>query len=117
MAKATKAQRDFFDTFSKNVLVNSLLIKLESEGTTLPQETVQQIIAVIDASDVSVLSQALGDKMLELVDFKTLVKVEKFLNSPEAKQALAAAQQVGAMVQDEVYAVLGEIFAVPPEAE
>lgn len=114
MAKATKAQRDFFDKFSRNIVVNTLLIQLEKEGTVCPPETVQKIVAVVEQADVSLLSQAVGDKLLELVDFKTLQKVERFLTSEEAKRAMTAAQTVGAVVQDEIYAVLGEIFKEDP---
>lgn len=111
MAKLTKVQVEFFDKFSRNILTNTLLIKLEGEGNLPSQEVQDQIALIIGAADVSLLSQAVSDKLLTMVDFKTLQKVEKFLNSQEARQAMIAAQQVGALVETEIFAVLSDIFA------
>ena len=115
--KLTKEQVAFFDTFAKNILANTLIIKMENEGQHVSPELQQQIIAAISISDVSLLSKAVGDKLLELVSFETLVEVEKFLNSPEARQAMIAAQQVGELVQEEIFVVLNEIFGETPANE
>lgn len=115
MKKLTKKQVEFFDNFARNMLVNTLLIKLDSEGRLPPQEVQDQIAAIIATADVSVLSKAVGEKLLEEVDFAVLVKVEKFLNSPEAKKAMVAAQKVGAAVEEEIYDVLNEIFTEKAE--
>lgn len=115
MAKIPKAQREFFDRFSKNILVNTLLLQLQNEGTETSPELVQKIVAVIDGAEVAALATAVREKMLELVEFKTLQKVEKFLTSPEAVQAMTAAQQVGILVQEEIYAVLRTVVSQDEE--
>lgn len=111
--KLTKEQVAFFDTFARNILVNTLIIKMESEGQHVTEELQAQIFAAISVADVSLLSKAVGDKLLELVEFETLVQVEKFLTSPEARKAMRAAQEVGALVQDEIFAVLANVFSEP----
>lgn len=116
MAKLTKKQREVFERFARNILVATLVQRLQEEGTEIGAEDLDKINKVVDTADVSSLTQAAGEKMLELVEFPVFVKVEKFLTSPDAKQALYAAQQVGIAVQEEVYEALNEIFGETPAA-
>lgn len=115
MSKFTKKQQIFFERFARNTVINTLLLQLTAEGTEVPPETVAKIVAVIDAADVSLLTQTVGDRLLERVDFALLLKVEKFLTSSEAMRAMTAAQEVGALVQDEIFTVLREVFKDVPE--
>lgn len=109
MAKVTK-QRAAFDSFARTMLKCTLVNKLEEGSGPLAPDMVAKIDQVIEAADVSVLSQTAEEEMLKRVDFKTFQKVEKLLSSDEVKDTLVAAQEVGAAVQVEIYAVLNELF-------
>lgn len=113
----TKKQREFFDRFSRNILVNTLIMRLDQAGMALTDEDVAKINLVVDSADVSSISKAASEKLLEKVDFATLVKVEKFLTAPETKKALDAAQEVGIAVQVEVYDTLNQLFSESPVVE
>lgn len=112
----TKKQKEFFDRFARNMLTNTLVLRLQQSGEELDQETIDKITVVVDSSDVSELSNAIGTKLLELVDFALLLKAEKFFNMPDTKKALEAAQAVGIAVQTELHRTLEELFT-PTAAE
>ena len=109
----TKKQREFFDRFSRNILVNTVVLRLEQQGTILDQDTLDNVNKAVESIDITSLVESAGEKLLERVDFATLVKVEKFLTNPETQKALTAAQEVGIAVQVEVYEILSQLFAEP----
>lgn len=113
MAKLTKTQKAFFEKFAKNILTNTILMDMTSKGFEVTDEVVVQVQKLVDQQNVDSLVTAVGTAMLERAEFKTLVKVEKFLNSEEARTATRAAQEVGATVQEELYALIHEMFAKP----
>ena len=115
MAKLTKKQREFFDKFSRNILANTILMDINAKGHEVTDEVAERVVDIVSRQDVTTLSEAVGKALLEKVPFATLVKVEKFLNTDEAKDAMKAAQEVGAAVQDELYALVHEMFKVQTE--
>lgn len=117
MAKLTKAQKEFFDKFAKNILTNTILMDMGTKGFDVTDEVVEQVQKLVDQQNVDSLVNAVGAALLERVEFKTLVKVEKFLNTEEARTAMQAAQEVGASVQEELYGLIHDMFtAAPSEA-
>ncbi len=113
MPKITK-QRAAFDDFARTMLKCTLVQKLQEGGNELSEDFLQKIDIVISNADVSSLSKTSEEEMLKRLDFKTFEKVEKMLGSEDVKKTLIAAQEVGAAVQVEIYAVLNELFGETP---
>lgn len=112
MAKKVQPHmRPFFERFAKNILTNTVLIQFSEAGTVVTPELGEAVKQVIDSKDCSSLTEAVGVALLERVEYKTLLKVEKFLVSPDARQAMLAAQEVGNLVEQEVYDMLQEFLS------
>lgn len=105
----------FFERFAKNILTNTVLIQLSEGGNTITDELSSSVKQVIDSKDCSSLTNAVGVALLERVEYKVLVKVEKFLVSEDARQAMIAAQEVGNLVQEEVFDLLRDFLEEPKE--
>lgn len=101
--KLTKAQYTFFEAFTKNAVKNLLL------SQTKPEFADQVLAAseeVLEKADLKVLSEAIGTMFLAHVDFKTIVKVDKFLKSPDYIAVTDASSVVLLGVSDELAEVL-----------
>ena len=103
--KLTKAQKEFFTDFTRNALKNLLISQVHSDYLDTVKPVAEQ---VVEAADVAVLSQAVGEKFLENIDFNTLKRVDKFLKSEDYQRSVEASavalaglhQEIGVMVQD-----------------
>lgn len=105
----------FFERFAKNIITNTVLLELSNQGNTITDDLSEKIQQAINGQDVSTLTQAVGVAMLERVEYKTLLKVEKFLVSEEARTAMIAAQEVGNLVQAEVFEMITEFLGQPKQ--
>jgi phage-related baseplate assembly protein len=105
----------FFERFAKNIITNTVLIQLSEAGNTITDDLSQTVQEAVNGQDVSSLTEAVGVALLERVEYKTLVKVEKFLVSEDARQAMTAAQEVGNLVQQEVFDLIEVLLAKPKE--
>lgn len=89
--KLTKKEREFFDTYTKALVQNMLLVNSN------PDYTDAVAIAsgvVLEGTNLEELSQTLGKEFLTKVEFKELVKVDKFLKSEEYLRVITTANEV-----------------------
>lgn len=110
--KLTKAQREFFGKFSSNAVENILGPVLEFKGVEITAEQVSNVVATLDLTE---LTNAIGRAFLERVDFKTLVKVDKFMKGEEFTSVVLASSEVNALVQSELVQIVAPLIPHDPE--
>lgn len=112
--KLTKAQKEFFGAFARNAVENILVPILEFRGIELSEEQASGLMATIDLKD---LTQAIGEGFLELVPFKDIVKVDRFMKSDEFTRVIAASTEVNAAVQAELVQIIAPLIPQDAPAE
>lgn len=105
--KLTKAQKEFFGAFAFNAVTGLLVAVHEMNGSETPQE---ELVGQVQDSDLSKLTQLIGQKFLERVDFKTLVKVDKFLKSEEAISVVVASTEVSNSINQELIEIVATLI-------
>lgn len=115
--KLTKAQKEFFGAFASNAVENILGPVLEFKGVEITGEQVAEVVKTLDLTD---LTNAIGRAFIERVDFKTIVKVDKFMKSEEFLSVVLASSEVNALVQSELVQIVAPLIpqdAPEPSAE
>lgn len=112
--KLTKTQREFFVQFSKGAVAGILGPVLEFKGVEITPEQLAEVIETMDLTD---LTKAIGQAFLARVDFKTIVKVDKFMKSEEFMQVVQASSEVNAMVQSELVQAVAPLIPTDAPAE
>lgn len=97
VTKLTKAQKEFFGAFAFNAVTGLLVAVHEMNGS---DEPVENLVGLVQDTDLTALSQTIGEKFLERVDFATLKKVDKFLKSEEAISVVVASTEVSNSIND-----------------
>lgn len=110
--KLTKAQREFFGTFASNAVENILAPVLEFKGVEI---TAEQVVEVVKTLDLTELTNAIGRAFLARVDFKTIVKVDKFMKGEEFTSVVLASSEVNALVQSELVQIVAPLIPHDPE--
>lgn len=109
--KLNKAQREFFGTFAANAVENILGPVLEFKGVEI---TAAQVAEVVKTLDLTELTNAIGRAFIERVDFKTIVKVDKFMKGEEFTSVVLASSEVNALVQSELVQIVAPL--IPQDA-
>lgn len=106
--KLTKAQREFFAPFTRDAVLNLLVSQINPQhmDTVLPVAT-----EVLDSTDLSQLSQAVGEGFMEVIDFKTLKSVDKFMKSEQYQKAVEASAVVIAGLHEQIGSVIEGVAA------
>lgn len=110
--KLTKAQKEFFGAFASNAVENILGPVLEFKGVEI---TAEQVHAVVETLDLTELTNAIGRAFMDRVDFKTIVKVDKFMKGDEFTSVVLASSEVNAMVQGELVQIVAPLIPVDAE--
>lgn len=105
--KLTKAQREFFGAFATNAVQNILIPLLELKGVELNAEQAEAVMKTIDLKD---LTQAIGEGFLGHVDFKTIIKVDRFMKSEEFVKVIAASTAVNHAVESELVQIIAPLL-------
>lgn len=105
--KLTKAQREFFGAFASNAVENILGPVLEFKGIEITPEQVSEVVKTLDLKE---LTAAIGAAFMERVDFKTILKVDKFMKSEEFTKVVMASSEVNALVQGELVQVIAPLI-------
>lgn len=109
--KLNKAQREFFGTFAANAVENILGPVLEFKGVEITAEQVAEVVKTLDLTE---LTNAIGRAFIERVDFKTIVKVDKFMKGEEFTNVVLASSEVNALVQSELVQIVAPL--IPQDA-
>lgn len=118
--KLTKAQKEFFGNFATNAVENILGPVLEFKGVEITAEQVTEVVKTLDLTE---LTNAIGRAFIDRVDFKTIVKVDKFMKSEEFTNVVLASSEVNGLVQSELVQIVAPLIpsdeaeAVEPSAE
>lgn len=107
LVKLTKAQREFFGAFASNAVENILGPVLEFKGLEITAEQVSEVVKTLDLTD---LTNAIGRAFIERVDFKTIVKVDKFMKGDEFLSVVLASSEVNALVQSELVQIIAPLI-------
>lgn len=110
--KLNKAQKEFFGAFASNAVENILGPVLEFKGVEITAEQVHEVVKTLDLSE---LTNAIGAAFMDRVDFKTIVKVDKFMKSEEFTSVVMASSEVNAMVQGELVQIVAPLIPVDEE--
>lgn len=105
--KLTKAQKEFFGAFAFNAVTGLLVAVHEMNGSETPQE---ELVGLVQDTDLSAITQLIGQKFLERVDYKTLVKVDKFLKSEDAISVVVASTEVSNSINNELIAIVADLI-------
>jgi phage-related baseplate assembly protein len=114
--KLTTAQAAFFTRFALNQTANAIITNLTQQGLQITDEVLNQIDLLVAGADVTILRDAVAAEFTKRVEFKTLAKVDKYLNTPDAVSVMTAASEVGIAVQAELELLIKELFNID-EAE
>lgn len=109
--KLTKTQKEFFGAFAKNAVENILGPVLEFKGVEITPEQVTEVVKTLDLTD---LTNAIGRAFIDRVDFKTILKVDKFMKSDEFTSVVMASSEVNGMVQSQLVQTIAPL--IPQEA-
>lgn len=104
--KLTKAQREFFKTFTESAIQNLLIAASKPEHAVQVQQAAQAALA---GMDTDALVEATGSAFLERVDFATIKRVHKLLTSEDYQKVSVASAQVLGDVEDLLGAALGQV--------
>ncbi|WYV99160.1 hypothetical protein Amme3_00164 [Pseudomonas phage vB_PpuM-Amme-3] len=110
--KLPKAQREFYGAFARNAVQNILAPILEFRGLDISQEGLD---AVLDKVDLKDLTAAIAVGFNERVDFKTIVKVDKFMKGEEFLSVVQASSEVNALVQGTLIEVIAPLIPLTEE--
>lgn len=110
--KLTKAQKEFFGSFAVNAVENILGPVLEFKGVEITAEQVAEVVKTLDLTD---LTNAIGRAFIERVEFKTILKVDKFMKSEEFSSVVMASSEVNGLVQSELVQIIAPL--IPQDAE
>ncbi|WYV99672.1 hypothetical protein Kassivere_00163 [Pseudomonas phage vB_PpuM-Kassivere] len=110
--KLPKAQREFYGAFARNAVQNILAPILEFRGLDISQEGLD---AVLDKVDLKDLTAAIAVGFNERVDFKTIVKVDKFMKAEEFLSVVQASSEVNALVQGALIEVIAPLIPLTEE--
>jgi len=105
--KLNKAQREFFGSFASNAVENILGPVLEFKGVDITAEQVTEVVKTLDLTE---LTNAIGRAFIDRVDFKTIVKVDKFMKGEEFTSVVMASSEVNAMVQGELVQIIAPLI-------
>jgi hypothetical protein len=106
-AKLTKAQKEFFGKFASNAVENILGPVLEFRGVEITAEQVSNVVATLD---LTTLTEAIARAFIDRVDFKTIVKVDKFMKGEEFTNVVTASSEVNALVQGELIQIIAPLI-------
>lgn len=106
-ARLTKAQKEFFGSFASNAVQNILGPVLEFKGIEI---TAEQLAEVVKTLDLTELTNDIGRAFIDRVDFKTIVKVDKFMKGEEFTNVVLASSEVSAMVQGELVQIIAPLI-------
>ena len=105
--KLTKAQREFFGAFAFNAVTGLLVAVHELNGS---EEPVENLVGLVQDTDLKDLTQLIGEKFLERVDFATLKKVDKFLKSEDAVSVVVASTEVSNSINDVLVEIVSKLI-------
>lgn len=105
--KLTKAQREFFGAFAFNAVTGLLVAVHEMNGSETPQE---ELVGLVQDTDLKDLTQVIGEKFLERVDFATLKKVDKFLKSEDAVSVVVASTEVSNSINELLIEIVSKLI-------
>lgn len=105
--KLTKAQKEFFGAFASNAVENILGPVLEFKGVEISNDQLMEVVKTLDLTE---LTQAIGQAFLDRVDFKTILKVDKFMKSDEFSSVVMASSEVNGLVQGELIQVVAPLI-------
>lgn len=111
-AKLNKAQKEFFGKFAANAVENILGPVLEFKGVDITAEQVSEVVKTLDLTE---LTNAIGRSFMDRVDFKTIVKVDKFMKGEEFINVVLASSEVNALVQSELVQIVAPL--IPQDEE
>lgn len=103
MSKLTKAQKEFFTKFTKTAIQNILLTQVKPEYAAAVRDA---STAALAEADISSLRDAVAREFLARTDFKTVVRVDKFLSSEDYAHVNRVASEVLESVEGELGAML-----------
>lgn len=110
--KLPKAQREFYGDFARVAVQNILAPILEFRGLDISQEGLD---AVLDQVDLTSLTAAIAAGFNERVDFKTVVKVDKFMKGEDFNAVAQASAEVNALVQGALIEVVAPLIPLTDE--
>ena len=105
--KLTKAQKEFFGAFAFNAVTGLLVAVHEMNGS---DAAVEDLVGKVQDTDLTALTQLIGEKFLERVDFATLKKVDKFLKSEDAVSVVVASTEVSNSINDVLIEIVSTLI-------
>lgn len=105
--KLTKAQKEFFGAFAFNAVTGLLVAVHEMNDSDAETE---DLVGLVQDTDLTALTQLIGEKFLERVDFATLKKVDKFLKSEDAVSVVVASTEVSNGINEQLIEIVSKLI-------
>ncbi|MNE11929.1 hypothetical protein D3C80_1047060 [compost metagenome] len=110
--KLTKAQRELFGQFAKNITGNHIGPLLAIQGV---EATIEDIDSVVSDLDLNDLTEAIGQHFLADCSFVEVKRVFKIMQDEEFRKVMLASQTVADAVQESIVKVLATV--IPTEED
>ncbi|WIC39307.1 hypothetical protein VDTJJZMW_CDS_0188 [Pseudomonas phage LPS-5] len=107
--KFNKAQREFFKNYAVQSVKATLNHVAAQNGLEIDQGALDRALEVVNLEP---LAEAAGKAFLERVEFKTLVKVDKYVQTEEFINVSRAGAEVAEAISAELSEVLLPFFAM-----
>lgn len=113
--KLTAKNKELVAQITNGFITTPIIAVLSEDGHELTPELLAGVNHAVSMMDTSVLQGVVADALSQVVDFKAVAKVNKFLSEPATQEVLVAVQKVNALVQEQVNDVARQILTVAAE--
>tara|TARA_R100000656_G_scaffold102966_1_gene74902 strand:+ start:2724 stop:3062 length:339 start_codon:yes stop_codon:yes gene_type:complete len=101
--RLTKAQREFFDGVTKDIVRLMLALGLDADDF-------KEVEDLIDEVDLSELTELVGQQYLERISFTELKRVERFTKSDAYQKVQTVGAEVGEAIKDTLVESVREVI-------
>lgn len=115
--KLTQKNKELVAQITNGFIVTPIIAVLTEDGHEMTPELLAGINNAVAMMDTAVLQGVVADALSQLVDFKALQKVNKFLAEPATQDVLTAVQQVNQVVAEQVNDVARQILVLASQPQ
>lgn len=110
--KLTAKNKELVAQIAHGFITTPIIGALAQEGHEVTPELLAGINHVVTTTDTTALQQIVGDALVEgLGDFKSLMKVNKFLAEPDTQRVLSVVQEINQLVSPVVNEIAQQILS------
>lgn len=109
--KLTKKNQELVKQIVTGFISTPIIAVLTQDGHEMTEELLVGINHAVSMMDTAELEKTVGTALAENIDFKELVKVNKFLALPSTQKVLHTVQLVNTAVSEVVNDIAGQVLS------